>query len=131
MTFQTVIIVGNLGRDPQMRYAPNGQPVTSFSVATSRQYTKADGTKVKETTWFNVSAWGKSAESCNTYLKKGSKVVVEGRLTPDATTGNPRIWDNQGSPATSYELTASLVRFLSGTHENAPASVEADEDVPF
>src|SRR3972149_11971043 len=88
--YHTIIIVGNLGKDPEMRYTPSGQAVTSFSVATSRQYTGQNGQKVKETIWFRVSAWGKQAETCNQYLRKGSKVLVEGRLTPDPGSGGGR-----------------------------------------
>jgi single-strand DNA-binding protein len=79
--YQTIIIAGNVGRDPEMRYTPSGQAVTSFSVATNRQYTNNNGETVKETIWFRISAWGKTGETCNQYLKKGSKVLVEGRLT--------------------------------------------------
>ena len=141
--YQTIILVGNLGRDPEMRYTPSGQAVTSFSVATNRQYTNNNGEMVKETIWFRVSAWGKMAETCNQYLKKGSKVLVEGRLTADATTGGPRIWTGQdGSPRASFEVSASTVRFLSSRGEvesgqgAAPASDEGaapaeDENVPF
>lgn len=93
--FQTIIIVGNVGRDPEMRYTPGGQAVTSFSVATNRQYTNNSGETVKETIWFRVSAWGKTGEVCNQYLKKGSKVLVEGRLTADPATGGPRVWTAQ------------------------------------
>ena len=76
--YHTIIIVGNLGRDPEMRYTPSGQAVTNFNVATNRQYTASDGSQVKETIWFRVSSWGKQAETCNQFLKKGSKVLVEG-----------------------------------------------------
>src|SRR5437763_966033 len=78
-----------------MRYTPSGQPVTSFSVATNRQYTANSGETVKENIWFRVTTWGKTAEFCNQYVKKGSKVLVEGRLTPDANTGGPRVWNAQ------------------------------------
>jgi single-strand DNA-binding protein len=117
--FQTIIIVGNVGRDPEMRYTPSGQAVTSFSVATNRQYTNNSGESVKETIWFRVSAWGKTAEICNQYLKKGSKVLVEGRLTADKN-GGPRIWTGQdGSPRASFEVSAQTVRFLSSRSETA------------
>jgi single-strand DNA-binding protein len=141
--YQTIILVGNVGRDPEMRYTPSGQAVTSFSVATNRQYSNNNGETVKETVWFRVSAWGKHAETCNQYLKKGSKVLVEGRLTADPATGGPRIWNGQdGSPRASFEVSASTVRFLSSRNEaegggtgstpvaedsNAPS----DEDIPF
>src|SRR5574338_317278 len=115
MSFHTIILIGNLGRDPEMRYTPSGQPVTSFSVASNRSYTGSDGQKVDETTWFRVTAWGKQAETCNEFLRKGSKVLVEGRLTPDPDTGGPRIFNRQdGSAGASYEVNASTVRFLSG-----------------
>jgi len=140
--YSTVIIVGNVGRDPEMRYTPSGQAVTSFSVATNRQYTSNNGETVKETTWFRVSAWGKQAETCNQYLRKGSKVLVEGRLTSDPATGGPRIWTGQdGSPRASFEISAGTVRFLSSRSEGeagaAPAGEEAgftgpeDENIPF
>ncbi len=87
--YQTVIIVGHLGRDPEMRYLPNGQAVTSFSIASGRKYTGSDGQLVDETTWFRISVFGKQAEACNQYLKKGSSVLVEGRLKPDPATGGP------------------------------------------
>jgi single-strand DNA-binding protein len=122
--YQTIIIVGNVGRDPEMRYTPSGQAVTSFSVATNRQYTNNNGETVKETIWFRVSAWGKQAETCNQYLKKGSKVLVEGRLTADANTGGPRIWTGQdGAPHASFEVSAQTVRFLSSRSETAEPSM--------
>src|SRR3990172_6087309 len=105
--YHTIIIVGNLGKDPEMRYTPSGQAVTSFSVATSRQYPGQNGQKVKETIGFRVSAWGKQAETCNQYLRKGSKVLVEGRLTPDPSTGGPRVWTGQNGPGASFEVSAS------------------------
>ncbi len=137
--YHTILIVGNLGRDPEMRYTPGGQAVTNFNVATNRQYTASDGTQVKETIWFRVSAWGKQAETCNTYLRKGSKVLVEGRLVPDQDSGGPRIWTRQdGSPAASFEISANTVRFLSSRGEiesdlafgDAAGPVEED-DIPF
>ena len=123
--YHTIIIVGNLGRDPEMRYTPGGQAVTNLNVATSHKYTSSDGTQVKETIWFRVSTWGKQAENCNQYLRKGSKVLVEGRLTADNSTGGPRIWNRQdGTPAASFEVSASAVRFLSSRGE-------VESDVPF
>ncbi len=74
-----IIVIGNLGRDPEMRYTPNGQMVTSFSVASNRRYT-ANGEQREETEWFNCSAWGRLAETCNSYLTRGQQVYVEGRL---------------------------------------------------
>jgi single-strand DNA-binding protein len=111
--YHTIIIVGNLGKDPEMRYTPSGQAVTNFNVATSRKYTGSDGTLVQETIWFRISVWGKQAETTNQYLRKGSKVLVEGRLIPDAKTGGPRIWQGQNGPGANFEVSASTVRFLS------------------
>ncbi len=141
--FHTIIIVGNLGKDPEMRYTPSGQAVTSFSVATSRKYTSSNGEQVNETIWFRVSAWGKQAEICNQYLKKGSKVLVEGKLTPDKNTGGPRIWQKQdGTSGASFEVTAGTVRFLSsrGDSDSGAGSAAdagdmavapAEDDIPF
>jgi single-strand DNA-binding protein len=115
MSYHKITIVGNLGRDPEMRYTPSGQAVTNFSVASNRQYTASSGERVKETVWFRVSAWGRQAETCNQYLKTGSQVLIEGRMTPDKESGGPRIWTRQdGSTASSYEVTADRVVFLSG-----------------
>jgi single-strand DNA-binding protein len=142
--YHTLIIVGNVGRDPEMRYTPSGQPVTSFSVATNRQYTGNNGQVVKETIWFKITTWGKQAEVCNQYLKKGSKVLIEGRLNPDPATGSPKIWTKQdGTAGASFEVTASTVRFLSsrdegggggpmGGGEMGGSFVGApEEDIPF
>lgn len=76
-----IIVVGNLGRDPEMRFTPNGRPVTSFSVATSRRYTTSAGEQREETEWFTVVTWSRLAEQCNQFLTKGRLVYVEGRLT--------------------------------------------------
>lgn len=114
MTHQMVIVIGNLGKDPEMQYTPSGQAVTKFSVATTHEYNTADGQHVKETTWFRMSAWGKQAEICNQYLKKGSKVYIEGRLTPDKETGGPRVYQKSDkSFAASFEVNVQTVKFLS------------------
>jgi len=137
--FQKVILVGNLGRDPEMRYTPGGQAVTNFSVATNRRYTDSSGETRDETVWFRISAWGKQAETCNQYLKKGSRVLVEGRLNGDEN-GNPRMWTGQdGSPRASFEITSQNVRFLSGRDEGSVGDDEGgsaaapppDDDIPF
>ena len=140
MSFHTIIIVGNMGRDPEMRYMPNGDPVTNLNVASSRSYTNNTGQKVEETVWFRVSVFGKMAESCNTYLKKGSKVLVEGRLNADKN-GGPRVWTRQdGTPGASFVVTAQTVRFLSsrgdgggGGEGGEPGSFEPSDggDIPF
>jgi len=148
MSYQKITIVGNLGRDPEMRYTPGGQAVTNFTVASNRQYTASSGEKIKETTWFRISAWGRQAETVNQYLKTGSQVLVEGRMTPDKESGGPRVWTRQdGSSAASFEVTAERVVFLSGRGDGAasgggnqgfqsspdePAGFNNDEDeIPF
>ena len=118
MSYHTIILVGNLGRDPEMRYTPGGQAVTNFSVAVDDSYTNSNGERVDRTIWIRVSTWGKLAETCNQYLAKGRRVLVEGRLTVDAATGGPRIWTRQdGTAAANYEVTAQVVRFLSSRSE--------------
>jgi single-strand DNA-binding protein len=118
MSYQKIIIVGNVGKDAEMRYTPAGQAVTSFSVAVNHAYTAKSGEKVKETTWFRVEAWGKSAEICAEYVKKGATLLVEGRLKSEQETGGPRVWtDKQGNPRASFELQADQVRFLSKTEQ--------------
>jgi single-strand DNA-binding protein len=133
MTYHSVIIVGNVGRDAELRFTPAGQAVCSFPVATNRTFTKDSGEKVKETTWFRVSAWGKLAEVCNQYVKKGMWLVVDGQMTPDKDSGCPRSWLRQdGTPASSYEVKANTVRF--GPHPGQPEQgelVPADESIPF
>jgi single-strand DNA-binding protein len=136
--YQKIIIIGNLGRDPEMRYTPSGQAVTNFSVATNRQYSASDGQQIKETVWFRVSAWGRQAETCNQFLRQGSRVLVEGRLTSDPASGGPRIWTRQdGTPAASFEISAGTVRFLSTRQEDeayqvaSPTEQQEDDDIPF
>ena len=136
--YQKIIIIGNLGRDPEMRYTPNGSAVTNFSVATNRRYTGTDGQMVDQTTWFRVSVWNRQAETCNQYLRQGSKVLVEGRLNPDPATGGPKIWTRQdGTPGSSFEISANTVRFLSTRQEDEsiqssdmPGQTDEDE-IPF
>ena len=135
--YHTLIIVGNVGKDPEMRYTPSGQAVTSFSVATNHEYTSSSGEKIKDTVWFRVATWGKQAEVCKQYIHKGMKVLVEGRLTADKATGGPRIWKkSDGEPAASFEVTAGTVRFLSSSHSDDGGMVDAaqeigGEQVPF
>lgn len=129
----TLTIVGNVGREPEMRYTPAGQAVCSFSVASNRTYTSGSGEKVKETIWFRVSTWGKQAETMNTYLKKGMLVLIEGRLSPDKTTGNPRVYEGKSGFSASYEVTAQTVRFLSKAEgeQHAQSADAPEEEYPF
>jgi single-strand DNA-binding protein len=139
--YQKVIVVGNLGGDPEMRYLPNGTAVTSFSVATNRRWTdQASGDNKEETVWFRVSVFGRQAESANTYLNKGRQVLVEGRLKPDPATGGPRTWTGQdGTVRASFELTADTVRFIGGRADGSYESEESsqgqavheEDEIPF
>ncbi len=137
MTYHKLIIIGNLGRDPEMRYTPSGDPVTSLNVASNRQFTDGSGARQKETTWFRVSVWGKQAESCNNFLQKGSMVLIEGELRPDKETGNPRTFTRtDGSAGASYEVTARTVRFLTPRGGTTEETVDeggdlGEEDIPF
>ncbi|NOZ50793.1 MAG: single-stranded DNA-binding protein [Chloroflexi bacterium] len=131
--FQKTIIVGNLGKDPEMRYTPSGVAVTSFSVAVNRRWSDQQGQPQEKTTWFRVTAWRKLAELCNQYLSKGRMVLVEGEIDASA-------WQGQdGQPRASLELTARTVRFLGGSagggelgssalHEGPPVE---EGDIPF
>ena len=122
----TMTVIGRLGRDPEMRYMPNGDPVTSFSVAIDER-TKKDGNWDKATVWVRVSVFGKQAEACNQYLAKGRQVYVEGRLSFDAATGGPRIYTrSDGKPGASFEIQGDRVEFLGSKAENGAAETEAD-----
>jgi len=106
MTMNKILIIGNLGSDPEMRYTPKGNPVTSFTVATNRRYTTAEGETREETEWFRVSAWNRLAESSNNYLQRGGKVYVEGRLSSRTYVAN------DGQTRVSLDVTASNITIL-------------------
>ena len=116
-----IMIIGNIGSDPEMRFTPNGNPVTSFPVATNRVYTTPDGDRKEETEWFTVVAWGRLAERCNQFLTKGRRVYCEGRL-------HTRTWESQdGQRHYRSEIVANLVLFLD-RREAAPLSEEKGEE---
>lgn len=123
-----VMIIGHLGRDPEMRYTPSGKPVTSFSVATSRSWTAADGERREETEWFNVVAWGGLAEICKQHLSKGSQVYVDGRL-------QTRRWEDQeGRKHFSTEVVANEMIMLGDRREAQASASEpptAEDEFPF
>ena len=101
-----VMIIGHLGRDPEMRYTPSGRPVTTFSVATNRSWQSADGERHEETEWFNVVAWGSLAEFCNQNLIRGQQIYIEGRL-------QTRKWDDaEGKKHFATEVVAREVIML-------------------
>jgi single-strand DNA-binding protein len=109
-----VMIIGYLGRDPEMRYTPSGRPVTSFSVATSRTWTSAEGERREETEWFNVVAWGTLAEICKTHLTKNQQVYVEGRL-------QTRGWEDEtGKKHFRTELVANEMILLGERRRDQP-----------
>ena len=123
-----VMIIGRLGRDPEMRYTPSGRPVTTFSVATSRTWNTSEGERRTETEWFNVVAWGSLAEICKQYLTKGQQVYIEGRL-------QTRHWDdNEGIKHTSTEVVANEMIMLGERREggNGPDyEVDEEDEFPF
>jgi single-strand DNA-binding protein len=123
-----VMLIGNLGRDPEMRYTPSGKPVTSFSLAASRNWVSADGERHDETEWFNVVAWGNLAEICNQHLSKGQKVYVEGRL-------QTRSWeDENGQKHFRTEVVANEMIVLTGRPEQLESLNSAEigaSDIPF
>ena len=110
-----IIIIGHLGRDPEMRYSPSGQPMTNFSVASSRRYTTAAGEQREETEWFNCTAFGRLADTCNQYLARGRQVYVEGRL-------RSRQYDRRdGTPGFSLDVNVTEVQFLGRRDEQPDA----------
>jgi len=125
-----VMIIGNLGRDPEMRYTPSGRPVTTFSVASSRTWNTSEGEKRVETEWFNVVAWSSLAEICKQHLTKGQQVYIEGRL-------QTRHWDDsEGNKHTSVEIVASEMIILgerrdSGETTTSDAETVEEDEFPF
>ena len=129
-----MIIIGNLGSEPEMRFTPSGRPVTSFSVATNRRYTTSEDERKEETEWFTVVTWGKLAEQCNQFLTKGRLVYVEGRL-------RTHTWESQdGQRRYRNEIVADRVSFLdrqavAPLPEEKVGEAGADElepeDIPF
>ena|SRR5947209_7610569 len=120
-----VIIVGNLGRDPEMRYTSSGTPVTSFSVAVSRRWSGQDGEQREETEWFNVVCWNKLAEISNQYLQKGKQVFIEGRL-------RTRSWDDQQTGEKKYrtEVIANEMQMLGQRGDQGDSGPGRSSDVP-
>ena len=130
-----VMIIGNVGRDPEMRYTPSGSAVTSFSVAVSRRWTTPENEVRDETEWFNVVAWNKLAETCNSLITKGRKVYIEGRL-------QTRSWEGpDGQKKYRTEVIASTMLLLdnrpreagapSGGEPGFPSDEMEPDDIPF
>ena len=126
--FHRTEVIGNVGKDTEMRYLPNGTAVAAFSVAANEQFKNSSGEQVKRTVWYRVSVFGKLAEVCNRFVKRGMLVYVSGRLAADPATGGPRIWNkNDGTPSSSFEVTAQEVKFLSRLQtEQAEVSEELE-----
>lgn len=127
-----VMIIGHLGKDPEMRYTPSGRAVTTFNVAVSRSWNSSDGERRSETEWFKVVSWGNLAEICNKYLTKGQQVYIEGRL-------QTRRWeDKEGNQRKSVEVVANEMTMLgerrdknsSNSLEETPPDINEDE-FPF
>jgi len=124
--FQQTVIVGNLGGDTILRYAPNGDAVCSFSVAVNKHWTGDDGEKKKKTTWFRVTVWGKQGENADKYLGKGDLVMIVGDLK------EPEPYQNKETQewVANIELTARKVQYLkTGGVNQEPMGV--DDDIPF
>ena len=122
MTLNQMQLIGNLGGDPEMRYTPEGNAVTSFSVAVNNNYKRRDGSQVDETDWFRISVWGNQADACNTYLEKGKKVYVSGRLKSNT------FQRQDGTQGFSMEINADRVVFLSSRQDAAAAPDAPPQD---
>ncbi len=119
-----VMIIGHLGRDPEMRYTPSGRPVASFSVAVSRNWKSSNGERRSETEWFKIVAWGRLAEICKEYLHKGQQVYIEGRL-------QTRKWeDKEGQQRTSVEVVANEMTMLGERREKGMSDDISAESPP-
>ena len=119
-----IMLIGNVGKDPELQITSDGTPFTRFSLAVNRSYTSSSGEKVEETEWFNIVVWRQLAEICERYLHKGSKAYLEGRLSQRKYT------DREGVQRTSVEVIASDMEMLSP--KTASSGVQAEEiNVPF
>ena len=134
MSFNKIIIVGNLGKDPELRYTPQGKAVASFSIATNEKKKDASGQYNNITTWFRVTLWGTQAEAASKYLTKGSPVYIEGRLRVEEYT------DRENQKRQTLEVTATDMQFIGGGQQtaadHAPATQPAytgstTDDIPF
>lgn len=130
--FQQIIVEGHLSADPELRYAPNGTAVMNFRFGSNYEYKSAAGEKVKETTWYRATVWGKMAEALD-FLAKGSHVFVVGRLKPGPD-GTPKVFQlSNGNYSASYEIKADTVRVLSSGEAREVSEVTEDtsDDIPF
>jgi single-strand DNA-binding protein len=140
MSLNKVMLIGNLGKDPELRFTPSGRAVARFPIATSEQWTTPEGQRQERTEWHNVVVWGKQAESCGQYLSKGRQVFVEGAIR------SRQYDDKEGQKRYITEVIAQRVQFLgggrgegagrgagapAGGEEMAPAPMPEDDDIPF
>lgn len=116
-----VFLIGNLTRDPELRYIPNGTAVANLGLAVNRRYKDANGNLQEEVCYVTVVLWGRQAETANQYLKKGSPLFVEGRLSY-------RTWEKDGQKRSTLEVRGERMQFLGGKREGEPVAVEADEE---
>lgn len=129
--YQMVTIVGNVGRDPEMRYTAEGVGVCSFSVAVNRRWKSRNNEQMEKTTWFRVSAWRNLGEVCSQYVHKGMLILVTGEIDVNAYT------NAQGEPRASLELNARDVKFLSsrrdgeGVYDDTDYAADDVDDIPF
>ena len=127
MSVNKVILIGRLGQDPELKYTPAGQAVTTFSLATSEMWNDKNGQRQERTEWHRVVVWGKTAENCSKYLGKGRQVFVEGRLQTHS-------WDKDGQKHYTTEIIANTVQFLGSKGDNAPTTDRApaisDDNLP-
>jgi single-strand DNA-binding protein len=129
--YQKIFLTGNLGRDPEMRYTPNGTAVTRFSVATNETWTDQNGQRQDRTIWWGVSVWGKQGEAVSEHLRKGSQVFIEGRMDPDPESGGPRLWTGRdGQTRASFDIVAQSVKFVGRRGGAASYGELRDEDIP-
>ena len=140
MSYNKVMLIGNLGKDPEVRFTANGRAMARFSLATSEVWTDAEGHRQERTEWHNIVVWGKQGETCGQYLAKGRQVFVEGSIR------NRSYDDKSGNKRYVTEIVAQRVRFLGGggggriapeaegPAEESPAGGDApsmDDDIPF
>lgn len=127
-SLQKIELIGHLGKDPEMKAMPSGNFVTNFSVATSRKWKDANDVDQEETIWWRAAAYGKTAENCNQYLKKGSLVHIEGRMVPDNKTHGPKIYTKtDGSSGAGYDLCVEKILFLNGPRDGASNGAFPDD----
>ena len=117
MSINKVILIGRLGQDPELKYTPAGQAVTTFSLATSEMWNDKNGQRQERTEWHRIVVWGKTAENCSKYLGKGRQIFVEGRL-------QTRSWEKEGQKHYTTEIIANTVQFLGSKGDNAPAGAD-------